>query len=1079
MGDSGTDAPTPLPASRTCPRCGASYVGDICPTCPGTKDTDSRLEPAGGRLPGSVLHSPSSRRRRSGRPFTRLRSGTRANLESMRAQPADRLHHFSIEKNPDGSLHELGRGGMGVTYKAFDERLRLLVALKVIVPFREHDTAAQALFLREARAAARVRHSNVASVLYLNDAPGNFFYAMEFVDGVSLEAWLKSQGPVDPFLAVSIGEQITRGLAAIHDQGIIHRDLKPSNIMLVGDSSRPRTAPVANRVPMAKIIDFGLARPIARSETETQSIGFRGTALYASPEQCEEQTALDGRSDLYSLGCILFQMLTGKPPFAAKSHRELMNLHVSAPVPLERLALAPPALQRVVICLLAKRPEERPESAAAVIAELEHCRVELSPRRTAAPQTTPSLGGSSKSWIPSSTTSALRAAVDPITLRFPEITTTTPIEESLPRPATTPVPVATPSLEPAAPPARRAAPELIPMPALPELVRPVPAPRAPRVTRRGVIIAAAGIFVLGLTLGILPQLRPTSPEAEEKPLPKARVTAATAPVPVPLLPTNPPQAPRKAVAVLPFANLTGGQETAYFAEGMHEDILTSLAKVRDLRVISRSSVLGFKPDGERNLKKIAATLGVSAIVEGTVRRAENKIRVTTQLIDAETGDNLWAEAFDREITDFIAIQSQIALAIAGALKANLSPGEKTALAEPANASSNAYELFAKARSAVKNVRNPREGLATAEKLLEEAIQVDPSFARAYAQLSVVHMLRYAWGSDRTDDRLAKAYAAAHRAVQAGGDFADGQVALGTYFFRGVGDRSRALGHFQKALASEPQNADALAAIANIQRRLGRWEESVVSYAAAVRLNPLDQNLQYNYANTLRLMRRFDEAAIALAEATAKMGDNLLFGFVRSDLFLAWKGDLSPWRSANAALTQLREGHEEIRVMREVQLLLFEKKYAEARQTLEQSKFNLLDGQHLFLSRNALAAEIEQQAGEREKARQLWQKVVEDLAPLVGARSDPRLAIALATAKAGAGDFEAARQEADRAAQDPKVADDQFDAVFYLQRRALVYLRSGRPGEARAMIEELLRRPGDFSREFLRLAPEWQSLPAQP
>ncbi len=955
---------------------------------------------------------------------------------------------------------------MGVTYKAFDERLRLPVALKVIAPFREHSLAAQSLFLREARAAARVRHSNVASVLYLNDTPGNFFYAMEFVDGVALEDWLKEQGTAEPLVAVSIAEQIACGLSAIHDQEIIHRDLKPSNVMLVNEPVRASDpGGGGGRARLVKIIDFGLARPIARSETETQSVGFRGTALYASPEQCEENSELDGRSDLYSLGCILFQLLTGLPPFAARSHRELMNLHVSAPAPLEQLAHVPTALRELVGRLLAKRPEDRYPTAAAVISELERCRAELArlppAALLAAPVPASAPMESAKSWVVNSSTSALRPAAEPIPLHLPTPTPMAPLES----PAPIPSPEVT-ALELAAIPRRVPTAHPIPMLDAPGLD--VTGEGAPRRNHRFVIAAAAGIFAVGLAAGLLPR-RGSAPA----PSPVAAVAPGpvASPIPAAVVKAEPS---RKSVAVLPFANLTGGPETAYFADGMHEDILTNLAKLRELRVISRNSVLGFKPDGERNLKKIASALGVTAIVEGTVRRVETKIRVTAQLIDPETGDNLWAEAFDREITDVIAIQSQVALAIAEALKTNLSAGEKSALSEPARANANAYDLFVKARAILKDRRDPRRILTSAESLLEEATELDPTFARAYALLSRVHTLRYDWGHDRTDDRLAKAYAAARRAVQIGGEFAEGNLALGMYFFRGAGDYPRALDHFQRVLAAEPQNADALAAIANVQRRLGRWEESAVNYAAAVRLSPLETNLQYNHANTLRYMRRYQECEAALLDATSRLGPQMLLGFVRGDLFLQWKGDAEPLRQVVGGLTQ-SDGTDEIRIYQQVRILLLERKYAEARRTVEGSKYNLLDGQWLFISRNGILAEIEEQAGERTKAKALWLAVLDELSPVARTRSDARMLMMLATALAGTGDFEAAKKEADRAIQDPKIANDQFDLPHFLERRALVYLRCGARAEAGQMIEALLARPGELSPELLRASPEWQDL----
>ena len=289
--------------------------------------------------------------------------------------------HYRVLRRPDGSTWELGRGAMGVTYKAYDEKLRIEVALKLITPGQVDDPKTQALFLREARAAARVHQSNVASVVHLNDTLGNFFYAMEFIAGESLADWLKTRGALPSAMAIEFGMQIARGLEAIHAQHIVHRDLKPANLMIVpsGRGSRPGESVDAN--PDAwqiKIIDFGLARGFGGegpgTEIDAKTIGFRGTTLYASPEQCEEHRELDGRSDQYSLGCILWEMLTGAPPFRGRTHRELLNQHVALPLPLQQLAHLPDGLQVVLARMLAKDPANRFSDDDAVVKALERCR---------------------------------------------------------------------------------------------------------------------------------------------------------------------------------------------------------------------------------------------------------------------------------------------------------------------------------------------------------------------------------------------------------------------------------------------------------------------------------------------------------------------------------------------------------------------------------------------------------------------------------------------------------------------------------------------------------------------------------
>ncbi len=253
---------------------------------------------------------------------------------------------YTVLRRADGSPWKLGAGGMGVTYKATDEMLHRPVAIKVIAPGRWHEPRTRALFLREARAAARVRHENVASVVYLGDEPNNFFMVIEFVDGVCLDERLRAHGPVAPLLAVELAAQIARGLAAIHEQQIVHRDLKPSNLMLVPTRRGRPPDPDDPSGWQVKIIDFGLARSFTASGLGTQAgaltRGFVGTAVYASPEQCAEQSRIDGRSDLYALGCILWEMLAGRPPFLASTQREMLNQHIGRPPPMARMLWLPP-----------------------------------------------------------------------------------------------------------------------------------------------------------------------------------------------------------------------------------------------------------------------------------------------------------------------------------------------------------------------------------------------------------------------------------------------------------------------------------------------------------------------------------------------------------------------------------------------------------------------------------------------------------------------------------------------------------------------------------------------------------------
>ncbi len=277
--------------------------------------------------------------------------------------------HYEVLTREDGSLFELGRGAMGITYKAFDTNLRVNVALKVINAKYLESEVAQQRFLREARAAAQLRHPNVASVFHLGTNRDAFFYAMEFVDGETVESFIKRQGSIDPVIALRITLQVARALAAAEKHHLVHRDIKPANLMLVKEDDDF----------MVKVIDFGLAKSIKHEENDdlaTLSMGgFVGTAHFASPEQLEERE-IDVRSDIYSLGVTLWYMLVGQAPFGG-SLAQVMSQHLHKPPPLEKLQHFPASLRTLVGRMIEKDPAKRPQTPAALRVEIEQCLAEI------------------------------------------------------------------------------------------------------------------------------------------------------------------------------------------------------------------------------------------------------------------------------------------------------------------------------------------------------------------------------------------------------------------------------------------------------------------------------------------------------------------------------------------------------------------------------------------------------------------------------------------------------------------------------------------------------------------------------
>jgi TolB-like protein len=562
--------------------------------------------------------------------------------------------HFEVRRQEDGAPWELGRGAMGVTYKAYDPQLRVYVALKVINPAQVGDAKARALFLREARAAARVRHANVGSVVYLNQDPENMFYAMEFIAGESLRDWLHSRVPLSPLMAIGLSLQIARGLEAIHREEVIHRDLKPTNLMIVrADKQRPESDPEAWLI---KIIDFGLARNVAGDVSETSAVagttGFRGTALYASPEQCEERRDLDGRADLYSLGCVMWEMLVGTPPFRANVHRELLNAHVAKPPPLQQLSHLPLGLQAVVARLLLKDREARFADAGAVIRALEKSRGQIE-------------RGEDAVQVAAQTDTSLSATT-----------------------------------------------------VLPEPKAKVSAEVKPRSNRSRMIrvaVACAALLALGAVVGWkagwIGRMSPTNGERAKW----------DAPV----------------VAILPFDATDGSKEETKLADSMTSELINRVSQLPGTRVISRGAVMAYKisPGGaaRKRVRTIDAELGgVTGVLEGSVDRVGDELKINTVLYDAKTERRLWGYTYRRDWNDATAAEKEVPDQIARALHTRFEAAKRETPGQRLGPGPTAADLYFQALP-----MDPHDPNRKA--LLEQAIVKDPKFAEAYAESSLYEL----------------------------------------------------------------------------------------------------------------------------------------------------------------------------------------------------------------------------------------------------------------------------------------------------------------------------------------------------
>src|SRR5437867_5505401 len=354
-------------------------------------------------------------------------------------------------------------------------------------------------------------------------------------------------------------------------------------------------------------------------------------------------------------------------------------------------------------------------------------------------------------------------------------------------------------------------------------------------------------------------------------------------------------APEKSIAVLPFENLSDDKQNAYFAEGVQDEILTDLAKIADLKVISRASVMHYKSGAARNLREIGKELGVAHVVEGSVQRTGNRVRVNAQLVDARTDRHLWGQTYDRDLADVFAIQSEIAKTIADQLQAKLSPREEDAIQRSPTSDISAFDLYARAKNILLTISSRgKADCLQAVDLLNQAVARDPSFFDAYWQLAYAHDALYFYGLDHTSARLALAEAALQAASRLRPDAGETHLARGQNLYWGYLDYDGALAELEVARQTLPNDARIFRWTGLIQRRQGRWEESTRNLERAAELDPRDiETLVLNVAGNYSLLRRYAEAKQWLARVLAFEPNDADTKVTLAGVDLDWKADTRP------------------------------------------------------------------------------------------------------------------------------------------------------------------------------------------
>jgi TolB-like protein/Tfp pilus assembly protein PilF len=535
----------------------------------------------------------------------------------------------------------------------------------------------------------------------------------------------------------------------------------------------------------------------------------------------------------------------------------------------------------------------------------------------------------------------------------------------------------------------------------------------------------------------------------------------------------------KSIAVLPFQNLSDEKENTYFADGIQDDILTNLSKIGDLKVISRMSVMAYRGDAVRNAREIGKALGVATLLEGSVRRAGNRIRVNVQLINANNDEHIWAEDYDRDLTDVFAIQTDLAQKIASALQAKLSPTEKARLDNRPTQNPDAYLLFVQAHDYANRTDMFHDASLKAETLFEQAIKLDPNFALAFAGLSMVESWIY-HSFDPTEGRRQKARLNADEALRLQPDLPEGHLALGFSYYYGDRNYERALAEFEIARQGLPNDAQAYMAIGAIQRRQGKWAESTANLERAAALDPKGANILINLASSHIALRNFETAKKILDRVVAIAPRSLEACGLKGFMAVLWKGDLSAAEKAFSSVPPENDVGG-LTTWGRAWILTLERKFPDALELLEGFR-----GDTMFTTTTApyptafakglihlLQGDKTKARAEFEKAREISEKLLRE-APGDAARHAQHGLILAAL-----GQKQEAIAEGKRAVELLPESQDALDGPKCTSALAEIYACTGEFDEAFRLLDHLFAIPCNLTVPMFKLDPAWDPLRKDP
>jgi len=596
-------------------------------------------------------------------------------------------------------------------------------------------------------------------------------------------------------------------------------------------------------------------------------------------------------------------------------------------------------------------------------------------------------------------------------------------------------------------------------------VRPVSQPRFPKF-----LAVALGGSALALAISSLIFFYRAAPPAIISTVPRG----ATSNVSVSI--------PEKSVAVLPFENLSKEKENAYFADGVQDEILTGLAKVADLKVISRTSTIQYKTSAPRNLREIGAALGVAHVLEGSVQRAANRVRVNAQLIDARTDRQLWAQTYDRDLADVFAIQSEIAMAIARQLQARLSPGEKNAIEQAPTDDIAAFELYTRANNLLLTSFSSagRTNLLQASDLLNQAIAHDPSFFQAYCQLAQTHDRLYFLGYDHTPARLALAEAAIQAVFRLRPDAGEAHLARARNLYSGYLDYDGALAELKVARQSLPNDARVFQLMGFIQRRQGRWEESLRDLERAIDLDPRNFYTLQQIAISYGVLRRFAEEKSVFDRALAIEPNNVDTKVALASVQFHWKADTRPLHQTIDSIRATNPDALPSVANDWLSCALAERDVAAANNALNAFSETPLTDYAVQLNRPLMEGLLARMTKDNGKARAAFSAARAEQEKMVQAQPNygPPLCV-LGLIDAGLGRKDEALREGRRAVELLRVEKDSINGPLMIAYFAVIAAWVGDKDLACQQLAIAVRPPSTVSYGQLKLLPFWDPLRGDP